>query len=143
MLIKTWITTAPAHSAERWHVTLEQGGTTLREDQQAYMSGFNAGNNTAPFFGQQLDLTGWSEAMESAGTAYIPRACSPPAPFLGSISTASFYIAGPKPMSVTTNSTQEPVVLSSPLFYTVEQALNLPKPRSRILPEASVSNCAH
>jgi hypothetical protein len=32
----------------RWHVTLEQGGTTPREDQQAYMCGFSAGNNTRP-----------------------------------------------------------------------------------------------
>jgi hypothetical protein len=62
----------------RWHVTLEQGGTTLRDDQQAYDSTVNYGNNYQPYFGQTLDLTNLAQAYGIRGAAFIPRACSPP-----------------------------------------------------------------
>lgn len=44
----------------RFHVTLEQGGTTFKSDQNVYQSPqgtINAGNSSSPIFGQQLDLT--------------------------------------------------------------------------------------
>jgi hypothetical protein len=44
---------------KRFHVTLEEGGTTFRNDQTVYQSpgSTNYGNSAAPFFGQTVDLT--------------------------------------------------------------------------------------
>jgi hypothetical protein len=42
----------------RFHATLEEGGTTFKDDQSVFQgSGINFGNNTSPVFGQKLDLT--------------------------------------------------------------------------------------
>ena len=35
----------------RWHVTVEQGGTTYKNDDQATFNGVNYGNRTTPLLG--------------------------------------------------------------------------------------------
>ena len=57
----------------RFHVTLEQGGTTLRDDQQAYDSTLNPGNNRKPYFGQTLDLTGLAQAYGIRGDSIYTK----------------------------------------------------------------------
>ncbi len=108
----------------RWHVTLEQGGTTLREDQQAYMSGFSAGNNTAPFFGQQLDLTGLAQAYGIRGDSIYSKGLFTASP----VSWIDFYgqfLYSRAETNVSYNQLNYGsfVVLSSLLFYTGEQGL--------------------
>jgi hypothetical protein len=108
----------------RWHVTLEQGGTTLREDQQAYMSGFNAGNNTAPFFGQQLDLTGLTQAYGIRGDSIYTKGLFTASPFSWVDFYGQFlYSRGETDVSYNQLDYGSFVVLSSLLFYTGEQAL--------------------
>jgi len=41
----------------RFHVTLEQGGTTYKDDDQAYNNTYQPGDRTTPVFGQTLSLT--------------------------------------------------------------------------------------
>ena len=108
----------------RWHVTLEQGGTTLREDQQAYMSGFNAGNNTAPFLGQQLDLTGLTQAYGIRGDSIYTKGLFTASPVSWLDLYGQFLYSRPE-TNVSYNQLDYGsfVVLSSLLFYTGEQAL--------------------
>ncbi|WP_321474869.1 hypothetical protein [uncultured Paludibaculum sp.] len=40
----------------RWHVTLEEGGTNFKDDQGVYSTDKLTGNRTSPYFGQQLYL---------------------------------------------------------------------------------------
>ncbi len=58
----------------RFHVTLEQGGTTFRNDDQAYFSGFNAGDRgTATLLGQTMSLTGLAQALGVRGSSKYER----------------------------------------------------------------------
>ena len=108
----------------RWHVTLEQGGTTLREDQDAYLSGFNAGNNTVPYFGQQLDLTGLAQAYGIRGNSIYTKGLFTASPFSWLDLYGQFLYSRPE-TNVNYNQLNYGnfVVLSSLLFYTGEQAL--------------------
>ena len=59
----------------RFHVTLEQGGTTFENDQTLYQSGgVNYGNSLVPIFGQTLDLTDMLGAYGARGTSIYTRA---------------------------------------------------------------------
>jgi hypothetical protein len=59
----------------RFHVTLEQGGTTFEDDQTLYQSGgVNYGNSLAPIFGQALDLTDLLGAYGARGTSIYTKA---------------------------------------------------------------------
>jgi hypothetical protein len=53
----------------RWHIKLEQGGTTFKDDQQLNQGAgpTNYGNFLSPILGQTLDLTGLSEAYGVRG----------------------------------------------------------------------------
>ena len=56
------------------HVTLEQGGTTYKDDQQLSQgAGANAGNFTAPVFGQKLNLTTLDEIYGVRGNSYYSK----------------------------------------------------------------------
>jgi hypothetical protein len=108
----------------RYHITLEEGGTTLRDDQQAYTSTFNAGNNPMLFFGQQLDLTGLAQAYGVRGDSIYSKGLFTASP----VSWADFYgqfLYSRPETNVNYNQLNYGsfVVLSSLLFYTGEQAL--------------------
>jgi len=51
----------------RFHVTLEQGGTTFQDNDSAYAKGLNPGDNTTPVLGQPDVLTGLSQAYGIRG----------------------------------------------------------------------------
>jgi hypothetical protein len=58
----------------RFHVTLEQGGTTFEDDETLFQSGgVNYGNSLAPIFGQTLDLTDYLGAYGVRGTSIYSR----------------------------------------------------------------------
>jgi len=108
----------------RYHITLEEGGTTLRDDQQAYTSTFNAGNNPMLFFGQQLDLTGLAQAYGVRGDSIYSKGMFTAEP----VSWADFYgqfLYSRPETNVNYNQLNYGsfVVTSSLLFYTGEQAL--------------------
>lgn len=59
--------------AKRWHVTLEQGGTQLSDDQRVFFSGRNFGNRTTPFQGQALLLANLDENYRIRGDSIYSR----------------------------------------------------------------------
>ena len=58
----------------RFHVTLEQGGSTFKDDQQVFTSQQNFGNRSTPFFGEQLSLTDLTQAYGVRGTSIYSKA---------------------------------------------------------------------
>jgi len=59
---------------KKFHVTLEQGGTTFKDDQQVFTSNQNFGNNTAPLLGEQLDVTNLAQAYGVRGNSIYSKA---------------------------------------------------------------------
>ena len=58
----------------RLHVTLEQGGTVFKDDENVYRAGVvDAGNNPVPLLGQTLNLTSLSQAYGIRGTGIYSR----------------------------------------------------------------------
>jgi hypothetical protein len=57
----------------RYHFTLEQGGTTYKDDQGASDATPNPGNNTVPFLGQTLFLSQLSELYRVRGDSYYTK----------------------------------------------------------------------
>jgi hypothetical protein len=57
----------------RWHVTLEQGGTTFKSDDATNYSGQNTGNRTTPFLGQTLTLNSLQQAYGIRGSSIYSK----------------------------------------------------------------------
>jgi hypothetical protein len=57
----------------RFHITLEQCGTTFKDDDQAYFSGINHGDRTTPLAGQTLLLYGLAQAYGIRGNSIYSR----------------------------------------------------------------------
>jgi hypothetical protein len=69
----------------RFHATLEQGGTTFKNDQSVFWNGGpNYGNVVTPFFGQTLDLSNLLGSYGIRGTSVFSKALltASPAPWL-------------------------------------------------------------
>jgi hypothetical protein len=58
----------------RFHMTLEQGGTTFKDDQRVYATEPNQGNRTTPFFGEQLFLETLQQAYGVRGDSIYSKA---------------------------------------------------------------------
>jgi hypothetical protein len=58
----------------RFHFTVEQGGTTYKNDDQAFDRTYQGGDRTTPLFGQTLYLTGLNQAYGIRGTSYYTKA---------------------------------------------------------------------
>lgn len=60
---------------KRFHATLEQGGTTFKDDQSVYQNpgSANFGNVVTPFFGQQLDLSSLLASYGIRGTSVYSK----------------------------------------------------------------------
>ena len=58
---------------DRWHVTLEQGGTQFRDDQALAAAGINPGNRTTPLLGRKLFLDGASQGYKVRGSSLYSR----------------------------------------------------------------------
>jgi hypothetical protein len=59
---------------KKFHLTVEQGGTTFKDDQQVFTSNQNFGNNTTPFLGEPLDLTSLTQAYGVRGDSIYSKA---------------------------------------------------------------------
>lgn len=112
---------------KRYHVTLEQGGTTFRDDQQLGMaagSGPNDGNSFSSILGQKLDLTSLSQAYHVRGDSIYTKA------LLTANVTSWFDLYGQflfsQPRSTVNYQqfdTGNQVLLSQLIFYTGEQSI--------------------
>ena len=58
----------------RFHATLEQGGTTFKDDQSLYQAGLNLGNVNRLFLGQTLDITKLAANYGIRGNSIFSRA---------------------------------------------------------------------
>jgi hypothetical protein len=107
-----------------FHVTLEQGGTTLRDNQQAYDSTVNYGNNYQPYFGQTLDLTNLAQAYGIRGSSVYTRVLFTANPHSWLDLYGQFlYSQADTSVNYTQFDTGNLVLESAILFYTGEQAL--------------------
>ncbi|MDQ1470736.1 MAG: hypothetical protein QOJ99_2216, partial [Bryobacterales bacterium] len=71
-------------TGSRFHVTLEAGGTTFRDDQNTYTSTTfapNPGNNLTPVFGRNLNLSSLLQAYGIRGNSIFSRASLTATPF--------------------------------------------------------------
>jgi hypothetical protein len=108
----------------RWHVTLEQGGTTFRDDQQVFATERNPGNNSATFFGQTLSLASLRQAYGIRGTSVYSKALFTASPVSWADVYGQFLYSQPKnDVTYQQADTGNFVVLSPLLFYTGEQFL--------------------
>jgi hypothetical protein len=65
----------------RWHVTLEQGGTTYKDDDQASFNGANSGNRTTPLLGSTVVLNTLSQNYAIRGSSFYTRVLGTASPF--------------------------------------------------------------
>ena len=138
----------------RWHIKLEQGGTTFKDDEQlnAAAGQTNYGNFYSPVLGQTLDLTSLSEAYGVRGHSVYTDASFSANPVSWADLYGTFLYSEPvSNVNFQGNSTGNNVLLSQVLFYSGEQSLitaasklphtsaNLgaeirPSPRLRLIP---------
>jgi hypothetical protein len=110
----------------RWHATLEQGGTTFRDDQQVYAAstGPNRGNNTAPLFGQSLFLTSLQQAYGIRGTSVYSKGLFTASPVSWADVYGQFLYSEPKnDVRYQQFDTGNLATLNPLLFYTGQQYL--------------------
>jgi hypothetical protein len=65
----------------RWHVTLEEGGTTYKDDDQASANGSNSGDRTTPILGGTLVLNSLTQTYGVRGTSMYTKALATASPF--------------------------------------------------------------
>src|SRR5262249_26836170 len=110
----------------RFHVTVEQGGTAFKDDQQVFSTatGRNPGNNNVPLFGQSLFLTGLQQAYGIRGTSVYSKGLLTASP----VSWADIYgqvlFSQPKnDINYQQFDTGNLALLSQALLYTGQQYL--------------------
>ena len=79
----------------RYHVTLEQGGTTFKDDQGASDVTPNAGNRIGPFLGQTLSLNSLSELYRVRGDSVYTKALVAANPYSWISVTGQFVYSKP------------------------------------------------
>ena len=80
----------------RYHVTLEQGGTTFKEDDQASYSGANTGDRTTPFLGETLVLNNLRQAYGIRGSSIYTKVLATASPLSRVDLYGQFLFSEPK-----------------------------------------------
>ncbi|MEI9970773.1 MAG: hypothetical protein WDO73_01275 [Ignavibacteriota bacterium] len=108
----------------RWHVTLEQGGTTYKDDDITDYTGTNTGDRTSSVFGQTLLLTSLHQAYGITGKSLYSKALVTAHPFSWLDVYGQFLYSDPK-TTVNFNETAGGnfVNLSQLLFYSSQQTI--------------------
>jgi hypothetical protein len=108
----------------RFHITLEQGGTTYKDDDQATFSGNNLGDRTSPIFGQTLSLTNLQQAYGIRGTNVYSKGLLTARPFSWMDIYGQFLYSDPK-TTVNFNETGAGnfLAMSELLFYSSQQTI--------------------
>jgi hypothetical protein len=65
----------------RWHVTLEEGGTTYKDDDQASFNGTNIGDRTTPILGGALVLNSLTQTYGIRGSNTYSKVLATASPF--------------------------------------------------------------
>lgn len=110
----------------RFHVTLEQGGTTFKDDQQVFSStaARNPGNNNVPVFGQGLFLSSLQQAYGIRGSSIYSKALFTASPASWADVYGQFLYSQPKnDIHYQQFDTGNLAVLSQALLYTGQQYL--------------------
>ncbi|HUB83593.1 MAG TPA: hypothetical protein VMB03_32565 [Bryobacteraceae bacterium] len=107
-----------------FHVTLEQGGTTYKDDDQSTFAGSNPGDRTSPVFGQTLSLTNLQQAYDITGSSVYSKALLTAHPFSWLDIYGQFLFSEPK-TTVNFNETAAGnfVAMSELLFYSSQQTI--------------------
>lgn len=110
----------------KFHVTLEEGATVFKDDEQVAQNGLNTGDFPAPYFGQKLEVTHLLEAYGIRGTNPYSRVLvtATPVSWLDLYGQFS-YSMGQTNVNYTQANQGEFVNLKSLLFYNSEQDLLL------------------
>jgi hypothetical protein len=102
----------------RMQMTLEEGYTSYRNDQNTYWNGLNTGNSSTPVLGQTLDLTGLARAYGVRGSGTYTKATLSADPLSWLDVHATFGFAQPHNSAQYTQfDTGSLVLLSQVLFY--------------------------
>ncbi len=105
----------------RWHLTLEQGGTTFKDDQRAFATQTNPGNRTTPLSGQRLVLNGLNQAYGIRGDSIYSRALFTASPVSWANIYGQFLYSQPKSEAHYSQNNQGLfVVLQSLTFFNAE-----------------------
>ncbi|MFB3776719.1 MAG: hypothetical protein ACE141_03885 [Bryobacteraceae bacterium] len=106
----------------RFHATLEQGGTAFKDDQRLYQAaGTNLGDRTSTFLGQRLSLTTLNQAYRVRGTSQYSRALFTANPFSWiDLSGQILYSRPRSTVNVTQSSTGNFVSLDTLTFFTAQ-----------------------
>ena len=108
----------------RYHVTLEQGGTTFKDDQGAADIGPNPGNFTGLYFGQTLSLDSLNELYRVRGDSVYSKALLAANPLPWVSITGEFVYAKPRTdVNYTEASTGSFVLQRILQFYSAGQDL--------------------
>jgi hypothetical protein len=108
----------------RFHVTLEQGGTTFKDDDQASEKGSTPGDATTTLLGQTIDLSSLQEAYGIRGDSVYTKAMATANPFPWMDVYSQFVFSEPKTtVHYSDVATGNFVLLSSLLFYSGQQNL--------------------
>jgi len=108
----------------RYHLTLEQGGTTFKDDSQSTDNFTNPGNRTTNFVGQSLLLTNLQQAYAIRGDSIYSRAMMTASPVSWINFTGQFLYSQPNTDVHYTDAAAGNLALSSAvLFYNNEYSL--------------------
>lgn len=108
---------------DRWHVTLEQGGTVLKDDQEVFAAGeFNTGNRGTPFLGRTLFLSDVLQAYGVRGDSLYTKALvtANPLPWLN-VFGQFLYSMSKNDVGFTQHNAGLFAQLSPLLFFTAQQ----------------------
>ncbi len=110
---------------DRFHVTLEQGGTSFKDDQRAYLpGGIDYGNRTSSYLGQWLTLTGLNQAYRVRGTSQYSKGLVTASPFSWLNLSGQFLYSLPSSnVKLDESSTGNMFSTSSYTFFTGERLI--------------------
>ena len=80
----------------RWHVTLEEGGTTYKDDDQASANGANFGDRTTPILGGTLVLNTLTQTYGVRGSSVYSKVLATASPFSWLDLNGQFLYSKPK-----------------------------------------------
>jgi hypothetical protein len=101
-----------------WHITVEQGATHFKDDDQLYETQRNLGDRTTPFSGQQLTMTSLQASYFIRGYSNYTRAMTTATPFSWLTVSGQFLFSQPETSARYSDAaTGNFVVLSQVLFY--------------------------
>jgi hypothetical protein len=107
-----------------FHITVEEGGTTYKDDDQASFSGADYGDRTSPIFGQTLELTNLRQAYGVRGHSVYSKALMTAHPFSWIDIYGQFLYSDPKTtVNFTETAAGNFAQLNELLFYASQQSI--------------------